>query len=41
MSKGLVGRHLLSGSKASASRDIEFLIDLIWAGLQPARGQKR
>lgn len=41
MSKGLVARHLLIGSKASASRDIEFLTDLIWTGLQPARGQKK
>lgn len=41
MSKGLVGRHLLMGSKSSAQRDIEFLTDLIWTGLKPARGQKK
>jgi AcrR family transcriptional regulator len=41
MSKGLVARHLLIGSKSSAQRDIEFLTDLIWTGLKPARGQKK
>jgi len=41
MSKGLVGRRLLIGSRWSVERDAEFLTDLIWAGLAPARGSKR
>ena len=41
MSKGLVGRRLLIGSRSSVQRDIAFLTDLIWSGLQPARGKKK
>jgi AcrR family transcriptional regulator len=41
ITRGLVGRRLLIGSKSSAQRDIEFLTDLVWTGLRPARGQKK
>lgn len=41
MSKGLVGRRLLIGSKWSVERDAQFLTDLIWTGLAPTRGSKR
>lgn len=41
MSKGLVGRRLVIGSRSSMQRDIAFLTDLIWSGLQPTRGKKK
>ena len=41
MSKGLVGRRLLIGSRSTVQRDIAFLTDLIWSGLQPTRGRKK
>lgn len=43
ITRGLVARHLLSATPSDATRDIDFLTDLIWAGLQPvagAEGQK-
>lgn len=43
ITRGLVARHLLTCTTSDASRDIDFLTDLIWAGLQPvagAEGQK-
>ncbi|MEZ5287619.1 MAG: TetR/AcrR family transcriptional regulator [Vicinamibacterales bacterium] len=40
MSKGLVGRRLLIGSRSTVERDAGFLTDLIWAGLAPDRGSK-
>jgi AcrR family transcriptional regulator len=41
MSKGLIGRRLLLGTRSGIHNDITFLTDLIWSGLKPARGQKR
>ena len=35
LTRGLVARRVLTGAKSDASRDIAFLTDLIWAGLQP------
>ena len=35
MSKGLVGRRLLIGSRSSVQRDIAFLTDLIWSVCSP------
>lgn len=43
ITRGLVARHLLTCTTSDATRDIDFLTDLIWAGLQPvagAEGQK-
>jgi len=40
ISKGLVGRRLLVGSRRSVRRDAAFLTDLIWVGLAPARGSQ-
>ena len=39
MSKGLIGRRLLIGSRSSVTTDITFLTDLIWSGLA-ARARK-
>ncbi len=36
ITRGLVARRLLTGAKSDAARDVDFLTDLIWAGLQPA-----
>ena len=41
MSKGLIGRRLLLGTRSGSHKDITFLTDLIWSGLKPARGQKK
>ena len=41
MSKGLIGRRLLIGSRAALHKDITFLTDLIWTGLKPVRGHKK
>ena len=41
MSKGLIGRRLLLGTRGGSHKDITFLTDLIWSGLKPARGQKK
>jgi AcrR family transcriptional regulator len=41
MSKGLIGRRLLLGSRAALHKDITFLTDLIWTGLKPVRGHKK
>jgi len=41
ISKGLVGRRLLVGSRWSVRRDAGFLTDLIWSGLAPARGSRK
>ncbi|MCC7126664.1 MAG: TetR/AcrR family transcriptional regulator [Acidobacteria bacterium] len=38
LSKGQIGRRLLHGSTTTVESDIAFLTDLIWSGLQPARG---
>lgn len=35
ITRGLVARRLLTGADPDATRDIEFLADLIWTGLQP------
>lgn len=35
ITRGLVARRVLTGAEPDASRDIDFLTDLIWAGLQP------
>lgn len=35
MTRGLVARRVLTGAESDATRDIDFLTDLIWAGLQP------
>ena len=40
LTRGLVARRVLTGAKSDASRDIDFLADLIWAGLQPAAGTR-
>jgi hypothetical protein len=41
MSKGLISRRLLLGTRSGIQKDITFLTDLIWGGLKPARGQKK
>lgn len=41
MSKGLIGRRLLLGTRTGMHKDITFLTDLIWTGLRPARGPKK
>lgn len=41
MSKGLIGRRLLLGTRADLNKDITFLTDLIWTGLKPVRGSKK
>ncbi|MEP7117137.1 MAG: TetR/AcrR family transcriptional regulator [Acidobacteriota bacterium] len=38
ITRGLVARRLLTGAKSDATRDIDFITDLIWAGLQPVSG---
>ena len=38
ITRGLVARRLLTCAKSDATRDIDFLTDLIWAGLQPTPG---
>jgi AcrR family transcriptional regulator len=40
VTRGLVARRVLTCAKSDAARDIEFLTDLIWAGLQPARAHE-
>ena len=40
ITRGLVARHLLSRGRADATADVEFLTDLIWTGLRPARGKQ-
>jgi AcrR family transcriptional regulator len=35
--RGLVARHLLAQERSDTSRDIAFLTDLIWTGLEPPR----
>jgi AcrR family transcriptional regulator len=41
MSKGLISRRLLLGTRSGIQKDLTFLADLIWSGLKPARGQKK
>jgi len=43
ITRGLVGRRLLTRAESDVARDIAFITDLIWSGLTPApeaRGQK-
>lgn len=35
ITRGMVGRRLLSGATTSEDEDINFITDLIWSGLQP------
>ena len=41
MTRGLVSRHLLEQGGQDPARDVEFLTNLIWTGLGPARGKRR
>jgi AcrR family transcriptional regulator len=41
MSRGIVARRLLLGTKSGLHKDTTFLTDLIWTGLKPGRGQKK
>jgi AcrR family transcriptional regulator len=40
MTRGLVARHLLEQGRQDPARDVEFLTNLIWTGLEPARGKQ-
>jgi len=40
MTRGLVARHLLEQGRQDPARDVEFLTNLIWTGLGPARGKQ-
>jgi AcrR family transcriptional regulator len=40
MTRGLVARHLLEQGRQDPARDVEFLTNLIWTGLVPARGKQ-
>jgi AcrR family transcriptional regulator len=35
ITRGMIGRRLLSGATTAAADDIDFITDLIWSGLQP------
>jgi len=35
ITRGLTGRRVLTGAQSDASRDVEFITDLIWSGLKP------
>jgi len=41
MTRGFVARHLLQQGRQDPARDVEFLTNLIWTGLEPARGKQR
>ena len=41
MTRGFVARHLLEQRGQDPARDVEFLTNLIWTGLAPARGKQR
>jgi AcrR family transcriptional regulator len=41
MTRGFVARHLLEQGRQDPARDVEFLTNLIWTGLGPARGKQR
>jgi AcrR family transcriptional regulator len=40
MTRGFVARHLLEQGRQDPARDVEFLTNLIWTGLGPARGKQ-
>jgi AcrR family transcriptional regulator len=40
MTRGFVARHLLEQGREDPARDVEFLTNLIWTGLGPARGKQ-
>jgi AcrR family transcriptional regulator len=41
MSRGIVSRRLLLGTRSGLQKDITLLTDLIWTGIRPARGPKK